>query len=76
MKNSSKIVRFIVMTRQILKNGSLDKKIELLIRKYDANIIKVEIPFLDISSTIIRKRVGEGSPIKYLLPEQCRRIHI
>ena len=64
-----KIVRFIVMTRQILKNGSLDKKIELLIRKYDANIIKVEIPFLDISSTIIRKRVGEGSPIKYLLPE-------
>ena len=68
-KELLKMARFIVMTRQILKNGSLDKKIELLIKKYKADIIKVEIPFLDISSTIIRQRVREGSSIKYLLPE-------
>ena len=64
-----KIVKFIVMTRQISKNGSLDEKIKLLIKEYDASIIKIEIPFLDISSTIIRKGIKEGNSIKYLLPE-------
>ncbi|HZK57950.1 MAG TPA: nicotinate-nucleotide adenylyltransferase [Clostridia bacterium] len=68
-----KVAKFIVMTRQILKNGSLDEKIRTLIKEHGADIKKIEIPFLDISSTIIRKRVGEGNPIKYLLPENVEK---
>ncbi|NLK91011.1 MAG: nicotinate-nucleotide adenylyltransferase [Clostridiales bacterium] len=72
-KELFKIIEFIVMTRQILKNGSLDEKIKVLTKEHDAKIIKIEIPFLDISSTIIRKRVKEGEPIKYLLPESVEK---
>ncbi|MDI3299126.1 MAG: nicotinate-nucleotide adenylyltransferase [Bacillota bacterium] len=34
-----------------------------------ARIVSIEIPALAISSTEIRRRVAEGAPIKYLLPE-------
>ena len=72
-KELFKMVKFIVMTRQVLKNGSLDEKIELFVKEHDAKIIKIEIPFLDISSTIIRERVRAGEPIKYLLPESVEK---
>lgn len=64
-----KLISFIVMTRQVSKNGLLDEKIKLLEEKYHADITKVEIPFLDISSTDIRRRRADGISIKYLLPE-------
>lgn len=68
-----KMAKFIVMTRQISKNGSLDEQVRRLIKKYNADITKIEIPFLEISSTIIRKRVKEGRHIKYLLPKNVER---
>lgn len=62
-------VKFIVMTREVANSELLDEKIELFTKEYRANITKIEIPTLDISSTDIRRRVKEGSSIKYLLPE-------
>jgi len=67
------IAKFIVMTRQILNSELLDEKIELFIKKYGANITKIEIPTLDISSTDIRRRMKEGNSIKYLLPESVEK---
>lgn len=72
-KELLKIAKFVVMTRQVLRNGLLDEKIRFLTKERDANIKKIEIPFLDISSTIIRKRVKKGNPIKYLLPENVEK---
>ncbi len=67
------LIEFIVMTRQISKNRLLDDKIKLFTKKYSANIIKIEIPFLDISSTDIRQRIKKGMSIKYLLPESVEK---
>lgn len=68
-KNLLVSVKFIVMTRQIFKNQLLDEKIKLFTKEYNADITKLKIPILDISSTNIRKRIKEGRSIKYLLPE-------
>ncbi len=38
-------------------------------RKTDPHVFVLEIPALAISSTDIRKRVAEGQPIRYLVPE-------
>lgn len=67
------LITFIVMTRQISNSQLVDDEIELFIKEYNANIIKFEIPILQISSTDIRKRVKEGSSIKYLLPENVEK---
>lgn len=67
------LTKFIVMTRQVLKSELLDEKIKLFTKEYNAHIIKIEIPTLDISSTDIRKRVKEGNSIKYLLPENVEK---
>jgi len=67
------LVKFVVMKRQVTNSKLLDEKIELFIKEYKANITKVEIPTLDISSTNIRKRVKEGISIKYLLPENVEK---
>ena len=67
------IAKFIVMTRQVLNSELLDEKIELFIKEYGANITKIEIPTLDISSTDIRRRIREGISIKYLLPESVEK---
>lgn len=64
-----KMVNFIVMTRQLGNYQELDDKINLLREGHGANIRKIQIPFLQISSTDIRKRIKEESFIKYLLPE-------
>lgn len=51
-------------------NGSdkvLDDKINHLRNVYNADIIKIKVPRIEISSTDIRNRVNNGSSIKYLV---------
>ncbi|EQG75425.1 putative nicotinate-nucleotide adenylyltransferase [Clostridioides difficile DA00238] len=43
--------------------------IEKLTKKYNADIITVYVPSLDISSTYIREQLNEGKSIRYLVPE-------
>ncbi|HZJ76071.1 MAG TPA: nicotinate-nucleotide adenylyltransferase [Oscillospiraceae bacterium] len=67
-KNLLGLTKFVVMARQIFKDQLLDEKIKLLTEEYNADITRLEIPILDISSTDIRRRIREGRSIKYLLP--------
>jgi len=60
---------FVAATRPGFKLESLHDKLGRLPEKCLARIKTMEVPALAISSTGIRRRVREGKPIKYLLPE-------
>ena len=61
--------RFIAATRPGYHLVELWEKLDKLSLELKKNIIFMEVPALAISSTDIRRRVREGRPIKYLLPE-------
>lgn len=61
---------FIAATRPGYPLGNLQKKLAGIAADQIRQITSMEVPALAISSTDIRRRVGEGRPIKYLLPEQ------
>lgn len=67
------ICNFVAATRPGFNNKDLDDKLEYIEDRYGRSIFKVEVPSLAISSTDIRRRVTEGEPIKYLLPEAVER---
>ena len=48
-------------------------QIEKLETKYNANIISVYVPSLDISSTYIRDQLKRGNSVRYLVPENVER---
>ena len=52
--------------------SSLNSQIEYLENKFDATILKLRSPVMEISSNDIRRRVREGESIRYLLPEKVR----
>ncbi len=52
---------------------SLDSQIDYLEDKFDAEIKKLKAPMLEISSNNIRKRIGQGESIRYLLPDNVRK---
>ncbi len=60
---------FIVATRPGCSTRELEKKLEEARLHSTHCIHMVEVPALAISSTDIRRRVGEGEPIRYLLPQ-------
>ena len=60
---------FIVATRPGCSTGELERHLKEA-RLYSTHSISiVEVPALAISSTDIRRRVGQGEPIRYLLPQ-------
>ena len=64
-----KLATFIAATRPGISLLRSQEKIESLIKKYDAKIISVYVPSLDISSTYIREQLKERKSIRYLVPE-------
>lgn len=66
------IVDFIVVGRNSLDKDHIVKNIENLTSKYGANIIFLETPSIEVSSTEIRKRVKEHKSIRYLVPNSVR----
>lgn len=63
------ICEFIAATRPGFHKKDMEQKLKEISSKFRENINMLDIPALAISSTHIRKRVSEGEPIKYLLPE-------
>lgn len=71
-KNPEKLLSlcdFIAVTRPGYKKNKLYEEIEEIMDKYKSRIYYMQVPALEISSSDIRKKVSEGKPIKYLLPE-------
>ncbi|HZK00661.1 MAG TPA: nicotinate-nucleotide adenylyltransferase [Tissierellaceae bacterium] len=62
-------VKFIVADRLGLHDDDVEKEIKRLNNKYSSNIISVDSPVIDISSTLIRQRLKANLSVKYLLPE-------
>ena len=50
-------------------NDKIDGQVEYLNQKYQARIFKLDSPNLEISSSYIRNRVGEGKSCRYLVPD-------
>ena len=64
---------FIVVTRPGSFPEDLDRRCRELNTRYMRKIKFLRIPGLDISSTDIRRRLREGRPITYLVPEEVER---
>ncbi|HNU79419.1 MAG TPA: nicotinate-nucleotide adenylyltransferase [Bacillota bacterium] len=64
------LCKFIAVTRPGFDICKLEQKIAEITSKYDGEIICLEVPLLEISSTDIRERIRSGKPVKYLLPEE------
>ena len=64
------LCKFIAVTRPGFDIRKLEQKIAEITSKYDGEIICLEVPLLEISSTDIRERIRNGKPVKYLLPEE------
>ncbi len=64
-----KLTRFIAVMRPGFAKEKFSERLESLKSKYDIDISSLEIPLLEISSTLIRDRVKAGKSIKYLVTE-------
>jgi len=64
------MTKFIVIGRYGLNVENNIEKINELKQKYNAQIIYMNGPLVDISSTDIRNRISEKESIKYIVPEK------
>ena len=65
---------FAVGTRPGYRDEELAAQAERLREKYGSEIITVNIPKVDISSTDIRRRCRDGRSIRYLVPDAVREL--
>ncbi|MGL6107597.1 nicotinate-nucleotide adenylyltransferase [Romboutsia sp.] len=73
VEENFKMATFIAATRPGISLLRAQEKIEHLTKKYDARIISVYVPSLDISSTYIRDQVKEEKSVRYLVPESVQK---
>ena len=73
VEENFKLATFIAATRPGISLLQSQEKIEELEKKYNAKIINVYVPSLDISSTYIRQQLKYGKSIRYLLPEDVEK---
>ena len=50
--------------------GTLKEKIGRAKRVFDGEILPIDAPVIDISSTDIRQRIGDTKTVKYMLPDK------
>ena len=55
--------------REQSDEAEFDRQIAGLVKKYDADIRKLCIPRLELSSSEIRKRVWEGMSVRFMVPQ-------
>lgn len=75
-KEPSKICQsttLLVATRYNLSTKELDRQIDEVTHKYNANIHSLETPNIDISSKLIRTLVSTGKSIKYYVTNDVER---
>lgn len=60
-KKLLELCKFVVVTRPGYESSKLDKRIA-------SEVMMLQVPGLEISSSDIRKRIKTGRPIRYLLP--------
>ena len=73
VEENFKLANFIAATRPGISLLEAPEKIEKLKDKYNANIISVYVPSLDISSTYIRQQLKARKSVRYLLPENVEK---
>ncbi|MBA5849911.1 nicotinate-nucleotide adenylyltransferase [Clostridium sp. cel8] len=64
-----KLCKFIVFNRPGFSKESIENQKIYIENKYSADIIFLDAPLLDISSTSIRENIRIGRNVSYLLPE-------
>lgn len=73
VEENFKLATFIAATRPGISLLRAQEQIEKLEIKYNANIISVYVPSLDISSTYIRDQLKRGNSVRYLIPENVEK---
>ncbi|WP_027702457.1 nicotinate-nucleotide adenylyltransferase [Metaclostridioides mangenotii] len=73
VKRNFELATFIAATRPGISLLRAQETIEKLIKKYDADIITVYVPSLDISSTYIRDQLEVGKSVRYLMPDSVEK---
>ena len=72
-KNTKEVLNsctFVVFNRGEFNRETLKSQKEYLENKYQAEIVLLDIISIDISSTIIRKRIKEGKRVDFFLPNK------
>ncbi|HCQ90579.1 MAG TPA: nicotinic acid mononucleotide adenylyltransferase [Clostridium sp.] len=64
----------VVFTRPGYSLEEIKKQKKNIEEKYNTDIIFLNMPVIDISSTIIKKKISENKNVKYLLPYEAYKI--
>ncbi len=64
-----RLCHMVACIRNQLDTERLDQQIEYLNQKYQTRVYKLEVPKIDISSTVIRERLKSHNSVKYLVPD-------